>query len=227
MSYLRLRRHLPSYGTEDRYRDCRVCHSRDVPNKRHKHFSTAYLRQRCIAVGSKTMECPVCQDLHTTDILATPRVKSFISSSICNGFWKDDAWAGTNKYHIEVEAVGGLKIMGGRRLWRQLYDDLPRNVDTHLTVGLNDVLQIIKMADDPNLTGQEQLERKVNIFMERVRTFYNTTQQHAHRHKLDSKNRFSLSTLLRPPQLYQFAGNPKRAGPHYNTLLDAINAAIA
>ena len=88
------------------------------------------------------------------------------------------------------------------------------------------MLQIIQMDDDPSLDETEQIQRKVNIFMQRVVTFYNTTQQHAHRHKLDSKNRFSISTLLRPPQLYQFAGNPKRSGPHYNRLLDEINAAI-
>ena len=125
MKYLQLHHHLPSYGTEDRTRPCRVCASRGAPAAFHKHFSTNYLRQRCIAAGSNLMECPVCQDLHTTDLLATPRVKAFFSSSTCNGFWKDPSWEGTEKYHIDVEAVGGLKILAGRRMWQQLYHDLP------------------------------------------------------------------------------------------------------
>ena len=122
--------------------------------------------------------------------------------------------------------MGGLKILAGRRIWRQLFDNQPIGVDTHLTVGLNDVLQITRMNDSKDLTEREQLERKVTIFMERVRAFYDTTQQHAHRHKLESKNRFSVSTLLRPPQLYQLKGNPQRTGPHHNELIDAINDAI-
>ena len=225
MNQLRLHRHLPSYGTEDTSRDCRVCLSRGVARQRHRHFSTAFLRQRCIAAGRSNMECPVCQDLHTTDI-DTDRLKTIMSSSTLNGFWKDKEWKGSANYHVEHEAVGGLKILGGRRIWRQLYDDLPKNVDTHLTIGLNDVLQISQFGDDHSLSGPEQVQKKVDIFMTRVEAFYATTQQHARRHKLDSPNRFSISSLLRPPQLYQFPGNPQRPGPHYNPLLDGINAAI-
>ena len=225
MNQLKLHRHLPSYGTEDTSRDCRVCLSRGVARQRHRHFSTAFLRQRCIAAGRSNMECPVCQDLHTTDI-DTDRLKTIMSSSTLNGFWKDKEWKGSANYHVEHEAVGGLKILGGRRIWRQLYDDLPKNVDTHLTIGLNDVLQISQFGDDHSLSGPEQVQKKVDIFMTRVEAFYATTQQHARRHKLDSPNRFSISSLLRPPQLYQFPGNPQRPGPHYNALLDGINAAI-
>ena len=226
MNQLKLHRHLPSYGTEDNSRDCRVCLSRGVARQRHRHFSTAFHRQRCVAAGSSNMECPVCQDLHTADICSTPRVKVFMSSSTCNGFWKDEEWTGTDKYHVEHEAVGGLKILGGRRIWRQLYDNLPKNVDTHLTIGLNDVLQIRGLADDQSLTIQEQVQRKVDIFMARVEAFYTTTEQHALHHQLDTFNRFSISSLLRPPQLYQMAGNPQRPGRHYNMLLDEINKAI-
>ena len=51
------------------------------------------------------------------------------------------------------------------------------NIDTHLTVGLNDVLHLTNMAENNNLDEEEQLARKVEIFMSRVRDFYNTTQQ--------------------------------------------------
>ena len=223
---LTLHLHLPSYGTEDRSRDCRVCTSRGMFGQRHNHFSTNYLRQRCISAGKNMMECPVCQSLHTTAIAANRRVKAFFSSSTNNGFWKDKSWTGTDGYHVDCEHVGGMTLRKGNRIWRNLYDNLPMNIDTHLTVGINDVLELTMMAENESLNEEERLAEKVRILMSRVRSFYNTTQQHAHRMKLDSKNRFSLSTLLRAPQMYELPGDPKRPWPTHNSLLDAINSAI-
>ena len=114
----------------------------------------------------------------------------------------------------------------GNKIWRNLYDNLPMNIDTHLTVGLNDVLQLTRMAMDKSLSDEEKLAEKVRLFMDRVRAFYQTTQQHAHRMNLGSRNRFSLSTLLRAPQMYELPGDPKRSWPTHNSLIDAINAAI-
>ena len=99
----------------------------------------------------------------------------------------------------------------GNKIWRNLYDNLPMNIDTHLTVGLNDVLELTRMAMDQSLSDEERLAKKVSIFMDRVRDFYHATQQHADRMKLNSKNRFSLSTLLRAPQMYELPGDPKRS----------------
>ena len=131
----------------------------------HKHFSTNYLRQRCSSAGKGMMECPVCQSLHSTDIAAKPRIKTFFSGSTCNGFWKDESWTGTGEYHVDCEHVGGMTLRLGNRIWKSLYNELPMNIDTHLTVGINNVLHLTNMAENNNLDEEERLARKVGIFM--------------------------------------------------------------
>ena len=200
MNRVVLRAHHRNYGMATSANECYVCNSRGVPGMYHRHFSTAYLRQQRVSAGHSSMDCPVCQTSHTTDLNATPRVKVFMSSSTNNGFWQADEWDGTLMdgvcYHFEMEAVGGLKLLGGRRIWSQLYDQVAKNIDTHCTIGLNDILQLARIPDEPGLSPDEQVDRRVDIFMERVNAFHQTTRDHANRHRLSSPNRFSISTVL-------------------------------
>ena len=228
MSYrqLTLRRHLPDYGTDDRSRECGVCLSRGRPNKFHKHFSTAFLRARCIARGLDTMDCPTCQSSHPADIDANINIKAFFTSSTLNGFYKSEKWAPTGNYHLETEGVGGLTLDGGRRMWRDIYEHVDKNIDTHVVVGINDILELTRMADDPKLSPDQQLNFKVNIFMRRVKDWYRTVLEHSTRRRLPNHNKFSISNLLRPPQLYDLPGTAKQNYRTYNSLIDAVNREI-
>ena len=99
--------------------------------------------------------------------------------------------------------MGGLKLAGAKRLWQALYDNVPRPVDCHLCVGLNDVIHLARLTQAPGLTAEEENLRKVEVFMSRVEDIYNVTVAHTARHGLDTPNKFSIGTLMRPPQLYK------------------------
>ena len=172
------------------------------------------------------MECPVCQAEHQAMVMSTPRLKVVFSSSTLGGFYKADNWNGTDGYHIDVETIGGAKIMFGKMMWQNIYNDLAFNIDTHCVYGLNDVLQLSRMPDIPNITAEEQTARKVNIFMERVESWYEATKKHRLNHNLETPNRFSFSSILRPPQLYSLPGNSYQDWPTFNGLIDNINTAI-
>ena len=181
------------------------------------------------------MECPTCQASHTTDLLDRPSIKAFFTSSTLNGFYKSKNWAPAQRdaegnyynYHLETEGVGGMKLDHGRRMWRELYDQVEKNVDTHVVCGLNDILELTRRNDDNRLSPDEQLQAKVNMFMGRVRSWYLAVLEHAARHRLPRQNKFSISTLPRTPQLYSLPGTKKKQNFRtYNDLLDAVNAAI-
>ena len=84
-------------------------------------------------------------------------------------------------YHLETEGVGGMKLDHGRRMWRELYDQVEKNIDTHVVCGLNDILELTRMNDDPRLSQDEQLRQRVNTFMGRVRAWYLVVLEHAAR----------------------------------------------
>ena len=226
MNQARAKQFLKSYGINNGHQECPVCVSRGVRNNKHRHFSTNYQRQVCSAAGETEIYCPICQDRHAVNLVDCPRVKAIISSSTLNGFWQAEEWTGTEKYHVEVEAVGGLTLLGARRLWKQLYENVPKPVDCHLTVGLNDVIHLSKMKQAEGLTPEEDTQRKVDIFMAKVQAIYEETVAHTARHKLDSPNGFSIGTLLRPPQLYRLDGTTVKYGETQNALLDGINKEI-
>ena len=111
-------------------------------------------------------------------------------------------------------------------MWKQLYENVPKPVDCHLTVGLNDVIHLSKMKQAEGLTPEEDTQRKVDIFMAKVQAIYEETVAHTARHKLDTPNGFSIGTLLRPPQLYRLDGTTVKYGETQNALLDGINKEI-
>ena len=182
---------------DSRSLECVVCRKRGMFRLKHKHFSTVYQRQVVTAAGRDVMDCAVCQTSHSAKPTST-RVKVLFSSSTCNGWYQAKDWTGTDNYHVDVEAVGGLTLPLGERMWKTMYDDYAGNVDTHIVVGLNDVLALARMPDNPRLSKEEQTAQKVKIFMERVQSWYNTSEEQAARHNLAPANRLSLSTLPRP-----------------------------
>ncbi len=48
--------------------------------------------------------------------------------------------------------MGGLTLDSGRRMWRDIYDHIDKNIDTHVVVGMNDILELTRMVDDPALS---------------------------------------------------------------------------
>ena len=74
--------------------------------------------------------------------------------------------------------------------------------------------------------------------MSALENWYNESEEHAAKHNLESPNRFSISRLARPPQLYRLPGTtvtdpsrPREPGrkqdwPTQNELIDGINNAI-
>ena len=62
--------------------------------------------------------------------------------------------------------------------------------------------------------------------MERVESWYNLTVDHTATHGLDTPNRFSISKLLRTPQLYSLPGNKYKGWSTCNDLIESINARI-
>ena len=225
MIRLMLRSSHPDYGTEDRSRECPVCASRGFRNVRHKHFSTSYQRQKVKSRGETAMNCAVCQGRHPADI-ETERIKSLFTSSTLFGHYKDPNWTGTDGYHMEEEAMGGAKLEFQRKVWNHIYKDVPMGIDTHVVSGLNDILQIINIPSNPALPLEEQIEVKTAVFMERIRSWWRTTKEHAARHGLETPNRFSVATVLRPPQLYRLPGNKNQWWVTHNDLIDSINRAI-
>ena len=225
-----LRNHRPEYGS-DRYGlrspACVVCASRGFPNVRHKHFSSVYQQQVCVDGGRTTMECPVCQSVHSV-IRHAPRVKAIFSSSTMAGWYTSDLWQGSGNYHVDVETMGGAKIMQGRKMWETIYGSVVKGVDTHVVFGLNDLISLINLPVNSrlNLPPGQEIQRKVDIFMSRLESWYDATRQHRLRHNLDQPNRFSVSNLLRPPQLYRAPGNKSQDWATHNTLVDEINKSI-
>ena len=144
MNQLRIKTFSEHYGIDHGGRECPVCVSRGVRGMRHRHFSSLYHQQRCIAAGETRMNCAICQDRHDVVLATEESTKVIISSSTLNGFWQAEEWTGTEKYHIVFEAVGGLKLAGAKRLWKAMFDNVPRPVDCHLCVGLNDVIHLAR-----------------------------------------------------------------------------------
>ena len=225
MNHVVLRNSSPDYGTEAMWSDCPVCLARGFGRIRHKHFSSAYQRQAVTARGENTMECPVCQEEHPANINTT-RIKAVFTSSTLAWFHKDDHWPGTGGYHLETEAIGGAKFRFQQRVWTHLYKDVPKGIDTHVVSGLNDILQIINIPSNPELPLDKQIEVKTQVFMERIWAWRQTTVDHARRHGLETPNRFSVATVLRPPQLYYLPGNKNQVWETHNDLIDSINRAI-
>ena len=56
--------------------------------------------------------------------------------------------------------------------------------------------------------------------------WYNATVDHNTNHGLDSPNRFNVSRLIKPPQLYHLPGNKFQTWETHNHLIDAINNGI-
>ncbi len=62
--------------------------------------------------------------------------------------------------------------------------------------------------------------------MRRVREWYRTVLEHSTRRRLLNHNKFSISNLLRPLQLYNLPGTAKQNYKTYNLLIDAVNREI-
>ena len=75
-------------------------------------------------------------------------------------------------------------------------------------------------------TLNEVIKKHVENFMKRLQVWYNLTVQHATDHGLISPNRFSVSTVLGPPQLYRQPGNKDQNWQTHNKLIDSINKEI-
>ena len=56
--------------------------------------------------------------------------------------------------------------------------------------------------------------------------WYNVTQDHSTYHNLETPNKFSMSTLICPPQIYSYPGNPRQNWVTFNSLIDKINSHI-
>ena len=52
------------------------------------------------------------------------------------------------------------------------------------------------------------------------------TQDHSNCHNLETPNKFSLSSLICPPQLYSYPGNPRQNWVTFNPLIDKTNSYI-
>ena len=70
------------------------------------------------------------------------------------------------------------------------------------------------------------VQDKTLQFMARVESWYNLTVDHTATHGLDTPNRFSISKLLRTPQLYSLPGNKYKGWSTCNDLIESINARI-
>ena len=203
---LRLKDILPEYGHSDKSKECVVCVSRGMYNVKHRHFSSAYQRIVKITEGAGLLECPICQAEHPIGIMCTTRLKCIFASSTLHNSYQAEAWLGTEGYHVDVETICGAKIKMGKVIWEAPYFDCPMNIDTHIVMGLNDILAMIKSepSDDDAV-----IDSCVHTFMERLQDWYNITVNHCTTHKLESANRFSVSPVLMAPQIYSFPGNKK------------------
>lgn len=167
--------------------------------------------------------CPVCQSEHPMGIMCTPRFKTIWSSSTLHNAYQATAWEGTEGYHVDLETICGGKVAMGKTLWEATYGECPMNIDTHLVFGLNDVIAMVRQ--DPS-ESDHVVKQHVQNFMEKLQDWYNVTVQHAADHGLESPNRFSVSPLLKAPQLFHFPGNKVRTFRSHNKLINAINSEI-
>ena len=83
------------------------------------------------------------------------------------GWYKSEKWDGTHNYCVNVETQGGAKLMQGRRTWDIVYGSLSVGIDTHIVFGINDIIGLVKMPDDPklDLTFDQLIDGKVKTFM--------------------------------------------------------------
>ena len=120
----------------------------------------------------------------------------------------------------------------GKTLWELTYADLRINVDTHVVMGLNDLLALIRQKehnDKFRFVPTVSIDDQVKSFMAPLEDWYNLTVKHATDHDLLNPNRFTVSTLVRPPQLYKLPGNRNKmlqTWPTHNELIDRINNEI-
>ena len=201
-----------------------MCVSRGLHNVKHRHFSSAYQRLMCINNGAGTMQCPICQYEHPLGIMCTPRLKTIWCSSTLHNAYQAAAWDGTAGYHVDVESLCGAKIALGSTLWQATYGETPMNIDTHLVFGLNDIIAMVRR--DPS-DSDTVIQQHVADFMARLQVWYNHTVDHATKHGLESPNRFSVSPVLKAPQLYNHPGNKGQNWPSHNKLIDTINKEIS
>ena len=178
------------------------------------------------------MDCPICQATHPLGVMCSPRLKTIFTSSTLHNAWTADSWKGTDGFHVDFESICGGKIAMGKTLWELTYADLSINIDTHVAMGLNDLLAMIRLKernDKLTFISPTPINEQVKQFMAPLESWYNLTVQHAVDHNLATPNRFSVSSLIRAPQLYYFPGNRGKmlqTWPTHNDLIDAINREI-
>ena len=99
-------------------------------------------------------------------------------------------------------------------------------IDTHIIMGLNDAIALAYLVPTDPALRPAAVQELTAQFMTRVGEWYNITIDHTNRHQLDTPDRFSVSKLLRPPQMYSLPGNEYWGWPTFNDLIDSINLAI-
>ena len=100
-------------------------------------------------------------------------------------------------------------------------------IDTHLVMGINDLIALSRSLPTVAAPRALAVQDKTLQFMARVESWYNLTVDHTATHGLDTPNRFSISKLLRTPQLYSLPGNKYKGWSTCNDLIESINARIA
>ena len=75
----------------------------------------------------------------------TGRLKAIFTSSTLHHTYRAESWRGTVTekvaFHIDMESISGGTIAMGRLLWDWTYGNISRNVDSHLVIGINDILR--------------------------------------------------------------------------------------
>ena len=225
LAWKMLRSPLPEYGHEDARAECKVCVSRGIHNNRHRHFSSAYHREISIAVGRSFLDCPICQTAHPTQV--TGLLKAIFTSSTLHNTYRAESWRGTvtekGAFHVDMESICGGTIAMGITLWERTYGNITMNIDTHIVMGINDILRLIRSDSAGRVRTTKQ---KVSSFMKDLQMWYNITVDHSTRHGLHSPNRFSVSRLIKPPQLYHLPGNKDQHWLTHNNLINGVNLQI-
>ena len=139
-----LKEFLPEYGQPEKTTECVVCASRGLKNAKHRHFSSAYQRIVKIKDGAGLLECPICRASHPIGIMCTTRLKCIFASSTLHNSFQSKHWEGTGGFHVDVETICGARISMGKVQWEATYYDCPMNIDTHVVMGLNDLIAMTK-----------------------------------------------------------------------------------
>ena len=109
----------------------------------------------------------ICQAEHPIGIMCTTRLKCIFASSTLHNSFQSKHWEGTGGFHVDVETICGAKISMGKVQWEATYFDCAMNIDTHVVMGLNDLIAMTKSKPSD---ADAVVESQVQTFMERLQS---------------------------------------------------------